>query len=331
MDSCHTKRLFKPPSACRSNDYPPKGIFRVKTVPILAVVLSALVFACAVHPMAAANPAFPADNDTLNYELRGTATVGYYNGSHASYPIEIDMSHKIVNHTGNWYFANMTMTFREPSMMLPPNTTEVKTWMPLVHYYANNGETHRLYTDVDRDNWTDIYDTFMTDLFFIPKQTTPGKILYWTLPGAHSDGWSELGFPVGLGPTYPVGALTLNTMGILMKYHYQYNDTITPSVSTLTLDVAAELDWEWSLGFLTKMDLDVDKTLNPGYSGYHNATTLQVSATFSLVDFNLADLPIPYIPTTTGIPTIPGFPIAAVLVGLLVALVPVIIIRKRRQ
>jgi hypothetical protein len=116
-----------------------------------------------------------------------------------------------------------------------------------------------------------------------------------------------------------------------MKYHYQYNDTITSSVSTLTRDVAAELNWEWSLGFLTKMDLDIDKTLNPGFTGYNNATTLQVSATFSLVGFSLTDFPIPYVPTTIGIPPIPGFPIAAVLVGLLVALVPLIVIRKRRQ
>lgn len=306
------------------------GIIRVKAGPIFALALSALLLAVALRPAYALSPAFPADDDTLTYEIRGQDYVTYYNGSRFSYPIEIDLSHKIVNHTGNWYFANVSITLREPAIMLPLNVTGARNWTAVVHYYANSGEIRRQYVP-NRMNWSDLSDTFMSDLLFIPQQTIPGAIVYWTYPHGHSDEWTEIGYPVALGPSHFVGLIGLSTVGMTLSSHYSYNGSITASTDVLSSEFFGEGYWEWSLGFLTRLYFDYTKNINPSRSQNHNATRVDITGTVSLVNYSLAETPIPYVPTWPTTPAIPGFSMAAVLVGLLVALVPLAIIRRRRQ
>lgn len=306
------------------------GITRVKVIAIFALVLSALLFAVALPPTSAAHPAFPADNDTLTYEIRGQDYVTYYNGSRFSFPIEIDLSHKIVNHTGNWYFANISLTLRKPAIMLPFNVTGARNWTAAVHYYANNGEIRRLYIP-NRINWSELSETFMSDLLFIPQQTIPGQTVYWLSPLGGSHEWAEVGLPVELGPSHTVGSMTLSTVGMLLNSRYQFNGTVTAGTDVLSSEFSGEGYWEWSLGFLTRLLFDYTEIINPNCARNHNATRVDIMGTCTLVSHTLADTPIPYVPTTTTTPPIPGFPIEAVLIGLLIALLPLVFIRKRRQ
>lgn len=302
----------------------------MKAISILALVLSALLFAVALRPTCAGHPAFPADNDTLTYEIRGQEYVTYYNGSRLGYPIEIDLSHEIVNHTGNWYFANVSLTLNEPGIMLPLNVTGARNWTALVHYYVNSGETRRLYIP-NRINWSELPETFMSDLLFIRQQTIPGQTVYWILPHGDSNEWMEVGFPVELGPIHIVDSMTLSTVGMLLSSRYQYNGTVTASTDVLSSEFTGEAYWEWSLGFLTRLLFDYTETINPNFALNHNATQVDTIGTCTLVSYTLADTPIPYVPTTSTTPPIPGFSIVAILVGFLVALVPLVVIRKRRQ
>lgn len=306
------------------------GIIRVKAAPIFALALSVLLFAVSLRPASTLSSAFPFDNDTLTYEIRGQDYVAYYNGSRVGYPIEIDLSHKIVNHTGNWFFANVSLVLREPAIMLPLNVTGARNWTAVVHYYADSGEIRRLYLP-NRVNWSDLSDTFVSDLLFIPQQTIPGATVYWTYPHGHSDEWTEIGYPVGLGPPHLVGPISLDTVGMTLSSHYKYNGTITPSTDVLSSEFFGEGYWEWSLGFLTHLYFDYTRMINPSRPQNHNATRVDITGTISLVNCSLADTPIPYVPTWPTTPAIPGFSMAAVLVGLLAAIVPLAIIRKRRQ
>jgi len=306
------------------------GATRVKVRSTSVLVLSALLFAAALRPASAAHPAFPADNDTLAYEIRGQDYVTYNNGSRFSYPIEIDLSHKIVNHTGDRYFANISLTFRKPPILLQLNLTGVLNWTVLVHYYADSGEIRRLYT-ANRLNWSELSGAFMSDLLFIPQQTVPGETVYWIWPQAESEEWTEFGVPVDLGPIYTVGSMGLSTVRMLLNARYQYNGTVTTSTDVLSSQFFADGYWEWSLGFLTKLSFDYTKTINPNCLPNHNATQLWFVGTCSLVSYALADTPIPYVPTTSTTPPIPGFSPASILLGLLVALVSLSIFRKRRH
>jgi hypothetical protein len=302
----------------------------VKAVPIFALALSVLLFAVALRPISALSPAFPADNDTLTYEIRGQDYVTYYNGSRFSYPIEIDLSHKIVNHTGNWYFANVSITLRQPAIMLPLNVTGARNWTAVVHYYANSGEIRRLYVP-NLMNWSDLSDTFVSDLLFIPQQTIPGAIVYWTHPHGHSGEWTEIGYPAELGPSHFVGPISLSTVGMTLSSHYSYNGSIDASTDVLSSEFFGEGYWEWSLGFLTKLYFDYTRIINPSRSQNHNGTRVDITGTISLVNYTLADTPIPYVPTWTTTPAIPGFPVEAVLAGLLITLTASVVIRKRHR
>jgi hypothetical protein len=304
----------------------------VKAVPLFALALSVLLIGLAIQPAAALNPAFPADHDTLTYDIHGTIDIYYLNGTHASYPLQMTLTHTIVNHTGYYYFANLSISITQPADYLGLNASHPSNdiWFPLVHYYKDNGETRLLYTSVNPANWSQFSDNFIYDFFFIPKQATPGETVYWCLSG-DSDSWTEIGFPIGLGANHVVGPVSLSTVGMAFSMNYVYNGTVTASTDTLSRAMSVEVYWEWSLGFLTKLHFDSTEDVNPDYSGNHGATQVDITATMSLTSFSLADVPIPYIPTTTTLPPIPGFPMAAVLVGLLVALVPLAIIRKRRQ
>jgi hypothetical protein len=304
----------------------------VKAASLFALALSALLVGLVIGRVGAVNPAFPADHDTLTYDVHGNGDVYYHNGTHASYPIQATMTHTIVNHTGNWYFANMSVSVTQPADLLHLDALHPSydVWSPMVHYYQNNGDIRRLYLSVNPDDWTDFYsDSFVYDFLFIPQGTTPGETVYWCMSG-DSDSWEEIGFPIGLGTPYVIGSTSLSTVGMAFEMNYVYNGTVTTGPTTLGTQVSVEAYWEWSLGFLTKMNFDMSQQLNYK-SSVHNATQVDITTTIGLTGYSLADVPIPYITTTTTIPPIPGFPAVAVLIGLLIALVPVVLLRKRRQ
>lgn len=302
----------------------------MKKLPFLTIALCALIFIFGLSPAAALDPAFPADNDELVYEIRGAYDAVNTTGPDINYPIEFDLYHLFVNHSGNYYYVNMSIFMKEPATLLGLDPAGNWTWMSLCHYYVNDGATRYLYSN-NPYNWSELATSFLLDIFLIPKGTEPGDTVVMGTGGSTS--WTGFELPVGPGTPLVVDSTTLYTVGMNFTYETHWTGPITGSVSMIDMVLSAYIEWEWSLGFLTRISFDLYENLNPNYNGNYNITSVIVNGDFTLVDYTLTDTPSgPYTPTIPTLPTgIPGFPIEALAIGMLLALVPIILIRKRRR
>lgn len=298
----------------------------MKRIPFIALALSAVLFAFAVLP-AAATPAFPADGDTYVYELRGNVDIVNASGPDSAYPLEMDFTFEFVNHTGNEYYQNVTVYYVEPAAIFldAPNTT----FFSLKHVYDNNGLIRQMYP-INPANWTEEAPAFLLDLFFIPKETNVGDVVAF---GAENmTGPIFLTFDLMMGPSTPVtiGTTVLNTVGVGFGFYQGYTGIYDNYTSIIEMSMSLNMTWEWSLGFLTSIDFMLWQNLNPENIYNANATEVTAWGSFALTSFTTQDQPYPMV-TTPPIPGIPGFPIEAIIAGLLVTLIPLIIIRKRRR
>ncbi|MFX1562331.1 MAG: hypothetical protein ACFFDP_03375 [Promethearchaeota archaeon] len=300
----------------------------MKKTAIFALVLSAFLLVFSITPASALNPAFPANGDRLDYEIRGQVDGVNTTGPNYSYPIEFDMSHLIVNHTGITYFANVTILMKEPADLfhLAPEGNE--TFFCLAHNYSSSGQVRYMYqiNPLDWDEWAPYYSL---DYFFIPQQTQIGDTVFFGTYDEYAESIYMYGIPMGVGPNMVVGTTTLSTVGGFFEYQYHYLGTVDNSISTIDMEIKASFYWEWSLGFISHVRFELYENLNPNYEYNYNITQVNAWGTLNLTSYSLTDTPIP---ATFTLPTgIPGFPIAAIGAGLLVALVPTIILRKRRH
>jgi hypothetical protein len=218
---------------------------------------------------------------------------------------------------------------KEPADLLHLGPAGNETFFSLAHNYSSNGQVRYMYTinPYDWDEWsTDPY----LDYFFIPQQTQVGDTVFFGYYDTSDEDTYWYGIPMGIGPNIVVGATTLSTVGGSFEYQYHYYGTVDNSVSTIDMEISAEFYWEWSLGFLAYCRFELYENLNPNYEYNYNITQANAWGTLNVTSYSLTDTPIP---ATFTLPTtgIPGFPIAAIGAGLLVALVPTIILRKRRH
>jgi hypothetical protein len=115
---------------------------------------------------------------------------------------------------------------------------------------------------------------------------------------------------------------------IAFDYEQHYNAS-DPGLPMWDMTVEVNASWEWSLGFLAHASFDVYVNLNPNYAGNGNLTNFNIEGSITLTD---AMTTAPVQPGAwDAAPAIPGFPIEAVLMGLFAALVPVVLVRKRRK
>ncbi|MFX1562856.1 MAG: hypothetical protein ACFFDP_06075 [Promethearchaeota archaeon] len=304
----------------------------MKKVAYFALVLSALLLVFSSRPAAALDPAFPADGDTLVYELRGSVDGVNTTGPNYHYPIEFDLSHEIVNHSGITYYANISVLMKEPADLLHLDPAGNETFFSLAHNYSSSGQTRYMHITYPLD-WSMMDPSYYLDFFYIPQGTEAGDTVYM---GYYDDYYEYLymyGVPMGPGPSYTVDSTTLGTVGGSFEYKMFYEGPVDSSVSMISMEIGVSFYWEWSLGFLTFFTFNLHENLNPNYEYNYNITSVDAWGTFNLTDYTLTDTPSTPIITTPTTPTtgIPGFPIAAIGAGLLVALVPTIILRKRKR
>jgi hypothetical protein len=301
----------------------------VKKIPFFAIALCTILLVITLRPAAALDPAFPADGDILEYEVRGQVDGVNTTGPNYSYPIEMDISHEIINHSGNTYYANITILMKEPADLLHLAPEGNETFTSLAHNYTSGGATRYMHY-INPFDWSEMDPSYSLDYMFIPQQTQVGDTVFFGAYDYMSEQIYMYGIPMGYGPSMLVDTTTISTIGGQFDYQYHYLGTVTGGTSTIDVEVSAKFYWEWSLGFISCVRFDLYENLNPNYQYNYNITSVNAWGTINITGYTLTDTPIPM--TITTLPTgIPGFPIAAIGAGLLVALVPTIILRKRRQ
>lgn len=288
--------------------------------------------------------AFPADGDTFDYTLSISVTGVNTTGTDLSETLSLGIGVDFINSSGDYYWANHTFTFPNDPMFYPLNGTTVGSG--LCHYHPDN-EAPLMITPVSY-NWSLLSYSWISDLFLIEAGTQPGDTI--TFGSGYSDDSTFVGpydeypyadpyggyymqftLPVGPGAPLTVGAATLSTVMIGMDFEQHYNAS-NPTYSMWDMTAEFNSSWEWSLGFLADMSFDIYMNLNPNIPSMLgvNLTSLNIEGGITLSSYTTTD-PIAVGPWDVVAPPIPGFPIVAVLMGLFAALVPVVLVRKRRK
>jgi hypothetical protein len=314
-----------------------------KLLPILAISLCALLMlSLGRSPVRAA---FPSDGDTFDYDFSLSMTGTNNTGSnHYDETIAFDMGVEFINHTDDYYWANHTMTFPDDPMFYPYNGTTIGSGA--CHYHPDNEAP--LMFSVNYMNWSQLSYGWTSDPMFIEPGTQPGDELtfgsgygydttdvgmYDEYPYAdpYSDYYTQFTLPVGPGTPITVngGTATLSTVVVGFSYEAHYN-TSNPTYPYWDMTAVFNVSWEWSLGFLADVSFDIYMNLNPNYPSNYNLTDFNIEGGITITDVSTTD-PIAVGPWDAVAPPIPGFPIAAVLMGLFAALVPAVLIRKRRK
>lgn len=307
-----------------------------KLLPILAISLCALLMLSLGRPVTA-NPSFPADGDTLEYDISISITgVNASTGPNLSETFSLDAVIEFINHSGDYYWANQTVTFPDDEIFYPMNGSTIASGG--CHYHPDNEAP--LMFPVNPTNWTQLAPMWSSDILLIEGGTQPGDTLtfgygetgymYNDPPYADPYGgyYTQFTLPVGPGSPLVVSGVTLSTVMIGMDYEQHYNSS-NPTYPMWDIVAEFNVSWEWSLGFLAQMQFDIYLNLNPNYPGNMNLTSLNIEGGITLVSAITVD------PVSPGpweaVPAIPGFPIVAVIMGLFAALVPVVLVRKRRK
>jgi hypothetical protein len=294
--------------------------------------------------------AFPADGDTFEYDFAVNITGVNTTGPNYSESYTFDMGVDFINSTGDYYWANHTITYPDEDVWYPYNGTT--TGMGVCHYHPDNEAP--LMFNVFQSNWSLLADYWSSDYMFIEGGTQPGDELVFGYGDTYDssmwyDGFSwwdedpyadpyatwyqQYTLPVGPGTPLAVngGAVTLSTVMVGMDYEQHYNSS-NPTYSMWDMTAAFNVSWEWSLGFLAQVQFDIYMNLNPNKPFMPfgiNLTRMDIEGGITLVNAELTD-PVQPGPWEMP-PAIPGFPIEAVLMGLFAALIPVTLLRKRRK
>ena len=303
-----------------------------KLLPILAISLCALLLLSLGRPIAA-NPSFPADGDTFEYDVAISMTgVNASTGPNYSETYSLDYDVEIINHTGDFFWANHTTTYPNDPIYYPYNGTT--QGMGTAHYYPSTG-IPLMYSPMDSSNWSaGVYPGWVSDFMFIESGTQPGDTITMGY-GSHATGalpysgyYTLFDMPVGPGTPLVVSGVTLSTVMVGLTYEDHYNSS-NPTYTYWDMTAEFNVSWEWSLGYLAEVQFDIYLNLNPNYPPNLNLTNFNIEGSMTLVSADTDD-PISPGPWEAA-PAIPGFPIEAVLMGLFAALVPVVLIRKRRK
>ncbi len=315
-----------------------------KLLPILAISLCALLVLSFGRPTTV-RAAFPADGDTYDYTLSINLTGTNNTGSnHYSESYSLTAGVDFINHTDDYYWANHTMTFPDDDIWYPLNGTTIGSGV--CHYHPDNEAP--LMFPMNYANWSQISYSWTSDPMFIEAGTQPGDELafgygysydttyvgpYDEYPYAdpYGDYYYQFTMPVGAGAPLSVngGTATLSTVMVGFEYEMHYNSS-NPSYPMWDMTAVFNVSWEWSLGFLAQMQFDIYTNLNPDYPSNYNLTDFNIEGGLTLTDVSTED-PVAVGPWDVVAPPIPGFPLAAVIMGLFAALVPAVLIRKRRK
>jgi hypothetical protein len=285
--------------------------------------------------------AFPADGDTYEYEISVSMLGVNTTGPNFSETYSLDMGVEFINSSGDYYWANHTITYPNDPMYYPYNGTTQGDGM--CHYHPDNEAP--LMFDPLSSNWSRLYYMWQSDYMFIEGGTQPGDELTFGYGQAGTSSYDDPPYedpygtyyyqftlPVGPGDPLAVndGAVTLSTVAIGMDYEQHYNQS-NPTYGMWDMTAEFNVSWEWSLGFLAQVQFDIYMNLNPNIPSPFgvNCTTMDIEGSITLVNAELED-PVQPGPWEMP-PAIPGFPIEAVLMGLFAALIPVTLLRKRRK
>lgn len=260
----------------------------MKRLSLLALGLCVVLLFYSLQP-AASNPAFPAVGDTYDYEIRANYLAVNTTGPNLSYNIQVDMTHTIQNSSGNFYWANTTLTYLGPSDIFGPLTGNT-TWTAYCHEYASAGEIRNLWGVNDSD-WSDFDSDYFFDIFFIPQQTVPGDWL-WFGSGNDLSDYSAYAIQTEQGPQMIVGGVPLDTVNVGFRYDLHVNATHYPSENDFDTVGWFNMTWEWSLGFLVEVSFDMYQNLNPNHASNDNITSVDIEGYMRLVSATTQDLPI---------------------------------------